>query len=319
MSPGSSGSLGVRLAVVTMCLVWGSTWFVLQDGLSEMKPLGSAGLRFGLAWLLMLPLAGPIARREGGDSPPARLVAVMAVGNYALSFGIVYWAEQTLPSGLTAVLWAVFPLMTAAVGHFTLAEGRVVGVQWFGLALGLAGVALLFATDVTAVGGDALERALVLLLSPLIAALATAYVKKHGGGVSSALLNRSALFWGSSLLLLGALTIEGGVTFPSSGRAALGLLYLAGVGSVLAFTLYFWVLRRASAVALSLITYVTPAVALLLGAALGEERVTAWTIAGLALVLVGCAIVLRRAAPRPSGGGGADRIDSGREPRAAAT
>ncbi|MEM6567351.1 MAG: EamA family transporter [Planctomycetota bacterium] len=285
---------GVKIAVAIMCLVWGSTWFVVREGLAEMPPLGSAGLRFLLAFFLMVPIAGLIASREGGARPPARLVAVMAVGNFAISYGIVYWAEKTLPSGLAAVLWAVFPLMTAVVAHVYSPESRIVGLQWFGLALGFVGVVLLFLTDVESIGGDAVERGLVLLLSPLVSALATAYIKKHGAGVSSALLNRAALFWGAGLLLIAAVVTEGGVPIPRTSSGIFSVTYLAGMGTVLTFTLYFWVLRRASPVALSLIAYVTPAIALLVGAVVGEEKVTPWTIGGLSLVLMGCAFVLRR-------------------------
>ncbi len=277
-----------------MCLVWGSTWFVVRDGLQDMEPLGSAGLRFALAWLIMLPIAGLIGRREGGAKPTVRLVLAMAFGNFAISYGIVYWSEETLPSGLAAVLWGIYPIMTALVGHVYLPESRIVGVQWLGLVVGFLGVVLLFLTDVVSVGGDATLRGSVLLMSPLVSTFATAYVKKHGAGVSSALLNRWALFVGSLLLLGAAVLLEGGVEMPSSPGAIKGIVYLAAMGTVLTFTLYFWVLRSSSAVSLSLIAYVTPAIALAVGALVGEERVTPWTISGLLLILAGCALVLHK-------------------------
>ncbi|MEM8711295.1 MAG: EamA family transporter [Planctomycetota bacterium] len=289
-----TASRGTTLAVVVMCLVWGSTWFVVREGLQDMEPLGSAGLRFALAWLIMLPLAGFIAQREGGEKPTASLVLAMAAGNFAVSYGIVYWAEETLPSGLAAVLWGIYPIQTALIGHVYLPESRIVGLQWLGLAVGFLGVALLFLTDIVSVGGDATLRGAVLLLSPTVSAFATAYVKKHGAGVSSALLNRWALFVGSVMLLVAAWSIEGGIEVPDGPRALSSIVYLALMGTVLTFTLYFWVLRTSSAVSLSLIAYVTPAIALIVGAGLGEERVTGWTIGGLSLILLGCGLVLRK-------------------------
>ena len=285
---------GVRAAVTVMCVVWGSTWLVLKDGLAEMPPLGSAGLRFFIAWAVMVPMAPVIARAEGGRAPSWDLVVAMAIGNFAISYGLVYWAEEVLPSSLAAILWGVFPLITALVGHVYLPASRIVGLQWLGLVLGLAGVVMLFATDVEAVGPEARLRGGLLLLSPTVSAIATAYVKKHGSDVSSALLNRSALLLGGALLALSALALEGGVPIPSSGRAWFSVLYLAGFGTVLTFTLYFWVLRRANPVSLSLIAYVTPAIALVLGTTFGGEPVTGWTFGGLGLVLAGCAAVLRR-------------------------
>ena len=128
--PGTSW--GVRAAVTVMCLVWGSTWLVLKDGLAEMPPLGSAGLRFLIAWVVMVPLAPVIARAEGGGAPTWDLVVAMATGNFAISYGLVYWAEEILPSSLAAILWGVFPLLTALVGHVYLPASRIVGVQWLG-------------------------------------------------------------------------------------------------------------------------------------------------------------------------------------------
>ena len=200
----------MRVAVAVMCIVWGSTWLVLKDGLAEMPPLGSAGLRFLIAWAVMVPLAPVIARAEGGRAPTWDLVVAMATGNFAISYGLVYWAEEVLPSSLAAILWGVFPLITALVGHAYLPASRIVGLQWLGLVLGFAGVVMLFATDVEAVGSEARLRGGLLLLSPTVSAIATAYVKKHGADVSSALLNRSALLLGGALLALSALLLEGG-------------------------------------------------------------------------------------------------------------
>ena len=282
-----------------MCLIWGSTWLVIRFGLEEMPPLGSAGLRFVLAWAILLPISGRLARAEGGDPPTWDLIIAMATGNFAISFGIVYWAEQVLPSSLASILWGVFPIVTAIVGHLYMPEPGIVGRQWLGLFVGFVGVVVLMITDVEAIGEEAVFRGLVLLLSPTVSAVATAYVKRHGGGTSSVLLNRAAMFWGSLILVVGALLFEGGLPLPSSPMALFSIAYLSAFGTVLTFSLYFWVLRQASAVSLSLIAYVTPALALLLGVFLGEEQVSRWTLVGLGLILLGCAGVLRkpRAAP----------------------
>ena len=120
-------------------------------------------------------------------------------------------------------------------------------------------------------------------------------MKKHGADVSSALLNRSALLLGGGLLAVSAFLLEGGVPIPSSGRAWFSVLYLAGFGTVLTFTLCTsGSCGESNPVSLSLIAYVTPAIALVLGTTLGGEPVTGWTFGGLGLVLAGCAAVLRR-------------------------
>ena len=290
----SSVTPGVVFAVAAMCLIWGSTWLVVREGLAEMPPFGSAGLRFLFAGAVMFVVAPMIARAEGGGSPTIGLVLAMATGNFAVSYGIVYWAEVVVPSSLAAILFGIYPLATALAGHVYLPESRIAGMQWAGLFLGFAGVLSLFATDLPAIGPEAQRRGAWILISPLVSAAATVYVKRHGAGVSAALLNRSSMLLGGVMLCVFALFVEGGLPRPSTTRALFSLTYLALFGTVIGFTLYFWVLRRASPTSLSLIAYVTPAIALLVGVVLGGETMSGWTVLGLAFVLFGSALVLRR-------------------------
>jgi drug/metabolite transporter (DMT)-like permease len=136
------------------------------------------------------------------------------------------------------------------------------------------------------------------LVSPLASAIGTTYVKKHGAGTSSLLLNRNAMWVASGILWTLALVLEHDVPFAWSGRAVFSIVYLALLGSVTAFGLYFWLLRHVPANRMSVIAYVTPAIALGSGFALGGERVGPWTIAGLAAILVGVFLVHRAGPPK---------------------
>lgn len=286
--------LRIWIAVGLMCAIWGSTWLVVREGLDEMPPFGSAGIRFLLAGGVMLFVAPFIARREGGEAPTLDLVAAMATCNFALSYGIVYWSEMTLPSSLVAILWAIYPIFTAVACHFIVPGTRIVGLQWTGLVLGFAGVVALLWTDAQEASRSGLTVGAVLLVSPMVSAVATAYVKRKGAGVSSALLNQRSMLPGGILLCAAAFTVEGGLEAPPSPAAWASVLYLALPGTVLTFSLYFWVLRKASAISLSLISYVTPVIALLLGVFFADEPFTVFTLPGLALILTGCVLVLRR-------------------------
>jgi drug/metabolite transporter (DMT)-like permease len=275
-----------------LCLIWGSTWLVIRRGLDDLPPFTSAAARFALASLVMAALAPWLARREGGSKPSWRLVIVLGVLNFGLSYGIVYWTETHLPSSLVCVLWSVFPLVQAGFGHAWLPGERLVGRQWFGLVLGLAGVVLLFLTDLRELGPTAVPAGLILLISPIISAVGTLYVKRHAAGTSSVLLNRNALAVGALLLLVLAGVREGGAEAVWSPTAVGSILYLAVMGTVVSFGVYFWLLRYATAWLLSLIAYVTPLIALWLGATVGGERVGSFTIAGTATILMGVALVL---------------------------
>lgn len=286
------GPLLTQLLVALLCLVWGSTWVVIQGGLADLPPFTSAGARFAIAFAVMALIAPRLARREGGGPPPARLWIVVGTLNFAVSYGIVYTTETVLPSGIVSVLWAVFPLLMAVAGHFVLDE-RLRPVHWLGFAIGFVGVAMLFVTDLAAFGPDAIPAALLLFVSPAVSVVGQTCIKRWGTASSSALLNRNAMGLGAVLLLLAAALFERDTAPRWTAAAIASVGYLSVFGTVLTFTLYFWLLRYARATKLSVISFVTPVVALTLGWAFADEPVTATTVAGAVLVVVGVALVVR--------------------------
>jgi drug/metabolite transporter (DMT)-like permease len=296
VSSAQPSAVAVFVLTALLCLIWGSTWIVIQGGLADLPVFGSAAARFTLAAACMSVVGVFMARREGGAAPGWRLAVVQGSLNFAGSYALVYWSETKLPSGLVSVLWAVFPMLQAVAGHLFLPGERLAPAQFVGFVLGFAGVAGLFATDLRQLGTDAVPAGLVLLLSPLVSALGTTYVKRRGAGTSSILLNRNAMWIGAGLLWLVALAAEED-PFHWTGRALFSLGYLALFGTVIAFGLYFWLLRHVAANRMSVIAYVTPLVALLLGAWIGNEPLGAWTLAGLGAILGGVFLV-HRGGPR---------------------
>jgi drug/metabolite transporter (DMT)-like permease len=276
-----------------LCLLWGSTWLVIKFGLRDLPPFTSAAVRFALAGGVMVGVTPLLRAREGGAAPPVWLWVVLGSLNFALSYGIVYRTETYLPSGLTAVLWGVYPMMMASIGHVCLPGERLRGVQVWGFLIGFVGLTLLYAVDVGDFGPGSLGAALVLLASPLVSAVGTALVKRHGAGTSSLALNRNGMLLGALLLALAARTLEADAEVHWSPRAILSVVYLAVCGTVVTFGLYFWLLRTIDANRMGLIAYVTPAVALFLGATLGGEAITVSMAAGAGLVLLGVMFVVR--------------------------
>ena len=278
----------VLLACVgLLVLIWSSTWLVIKDGLSDIPPFTGAGLRFLLAGLVMAVLARLFASREGGNRPPLWLSACLGSTNFAISYGIIYWAETVLPSGVVAVLYAIFPLLMAVSGHFFLPGERLRPRQLIGFLVAFGGVAFLSSGDLSLTGSGTARAAAITLLSPLVSVIGNTAVKRHGRQVSSLLLNRDAMLFGSGLLLAAAWLFERDRTPAFGGEAILGLLYLSLGGTVVAFGLYFWLLRQVPAAQLSLIAFVIPLLALIFGATLGDEPVTREVLVGTGLILAG--------------------------------
>jgi drug/metabolite transporter (DMT)-like permease len=308
-SPASSSRpspLAVFLWTALLCVIWGSTWIVIRTGLADLPTFGSAAARFTLAAAAMTVLGVVLAGREGGERPTWRLSLALGTLNFAASYGIVYWSETRLPSGLVSVLWAVFPMLQAVAGHLFLAGERLAPTQVAGFGLGFLGVVGLFATDLRGLGAGAVPAGLVLLLSPFVSAFGTTLVKKHGARTSSVLLNRNAMWIGAGLLWLFTGLFERR-PFHWTGSAIFSLAYLSLFGTVVAFGLYFWLLRHVPANRMSVIAYVTPGVALVLGVLVADEPIGPGTLAGLAAILAGVFLVHR-------GGAGARRANLDRAP-----
>lgn len=292
-APRGPGPIATALLVGLLCLIWGSTWLVIRGGLGDLPPFTSAAARFVAAALLMSLVAAFARGRESGSPPPAWLWLTLGTLNFAASYAIVYRTETILPSGLVALLWGVFPMLSAISGHLFLAGERLRATHWAGFALGLAGLVLLFATDLADLGPGAAPAALFLLLSPVVSTVGNTLVKRHGAAVRSIELNRNAMAFGACLLTALALATEGDVEVRWTPRALLSVAYLSLAGTVLTFGLYFWLLRYVPASTMSLIAYVTPVIALTLGWLFGEP-LTPWTMAGALCILGGVALAMRR-------------------------
>ena len=289
--PRAPTPLVLQLGVLALCLVWGSTWLVIQEGLEDLPPLTSCAVRFVLSGALFALLAPRLARFEGGSAPTWTLRWVYAFLVLVVPYGIIYWSETVLPSGLVSVLWSIYPIALAVIAPQFVPEERLHARQWGGLVLGFVGVTSMLWTDVAGIGPEAVPVALVLLLSPITSAIGTPWVKRSGAHVSSALLNRDGTLLGAFFLCLLAVALEHDAERLWSGRALFSIGYLALVGTVMAFGLYFWLLRHAPATYLSVIAFGVPLVALTLGALVGGEAVHWHTMGGMLLILSGVSLV----------------------------
>jgi drug/metabolite transporter (DMT)-like permease len=277
------------LVFAALCVIWGFSWIAIKFTLEGFPPFLGAGLRFMLA----LPLLWLYARAGGLSLTLTRhvvpMVAVTAVLTYGIDYGLVYWGEQYLPPGLTAILFATFPLFTALFSRLLLAGEQPRGRIYLGVALGFLGVAATYSEDLTASGAiEVLLAPVAIVAGAASAALATVLVKRDLLGIHPVSLNLYQLLVGA-LWLLGTSLAAGEVWLPQGAglRPWLGVLYLAGIASALAFSLYYWLLRRVSAVAVSTMVFVNPLVAVAFDGLIYGTAVGFNVILGMLLVFTG--------------------------------
>lgn len=278
------------LQVAVLVLVWGSTWLVIKIGLEDMPPFLSAGVRFliGAAILFILTWAKRIRTPRS-----ARLhVALLALGltTFSLSYGAVYWSEQYLPSGLTAVLFATHPFFTLVLAHLMLSSERFTARKLIGIMIGFAGVAMIFRTDLGTSDPNAGMAAAVLLLSPLAAAVSGVSIKRWGGGVHPYTLTTLPMTYGAIVLLAISLFTEDVGAAVWSATAIASIVYLAIFGSVVGFVVYYSLLRQVPVTTLNMISYLFPIVAVVLGYLVLDEVLDRLAVGGAAAIVIGIAI-----------------------------
>lgn len=299
LEPPAAWRIAGTIAILT--LIWGTTWAVIRVGLEGIPPFTGVALRFAIAAIVVWALARRRGVRFGGRPYERRLWWINGLLSFATSYTVVYWCEQWVPSGLTAVLFATFPLFVAVLAPVALPGERLTAKGVIGTVIGFVGVAVIFSEDFTLLGGrEVAIAAAVMLLSPVVSAVANVAVKRWGSGIPPSSITAIPMAIGAGCAGVLALVLERGRSVTFDPRSVSALVYLAIAGSAVTFSLYYWLLRHIAATRLSLITYGIPVVAVLLGTVFLDEPLTARMVAGGMLVLFGVGFALRRG--RPSSG-----------------
>ena len=291
------------VAFALCTFIWGTTWLAIKIGYEGLDPLWGACLRFLLAGIVMLPFLAwggvgwPRGRRQLG--------VVVAVGLllFGLDYGLIYWGEQYLPSGLTAVLFGTLPLFVALGAPLVVPAERASLRHILGAVIGLAGLILIFRDEI-AVGGR-MDAMVAIVVSAAAAASASLIVRRWGRDMSPAKLNAPAMLVGALALAAASLLAGETPNVPATTNAWWSLAYLSLFGSVVGFLLYWGLLRQWAATRVSLIIVLTPVVAVLAGLAIGE-RLSMWQWVGSATVLAGVAVSLYAPAPAAAAAAGTD-------------
>jgi len=286
-------------AWITVCVIWGTTYLAIKVALETIPPFLLGGLRYVTAGLLL----AAILRARGHRLPGvAAWPTLLVVGFFMLTLGNggVVLAELSLPSGLTAVLIGTTPFWMLGV-EALYARGRTVHLrQWAGLLMGFAGIVILVWPEITA--GGAAGRNFgwgVLAVQTACAgwAVGSAYTRRHV--LPADILGTAALqmiFGGGLMLVVGTVLGEwSALAFTSKTTAT--FLYLTLAGSLVAFAAYSYALKHLDVAIVSLYTYVNPVIAVILGTLLLGEPFHARMVVAAVVILVGMAIVGRRARP----------------------
>jgi len=280
------------LLFAAMCVIWGIPYLMIRVAVRELAPVSLVFLRTALAALLLVPFAA-----QRGDLRPLlarwRPLLLYTFIEVALPWVLLARAETKLTSSLTGLLLAAVPLVGALVVTLSGERERLGGRRWIGLVVGLGGVAAIVGLDLGHVNAVALVE---ILLVAVCYALGPIILARH--------LNRlpplgvvAASFALSAIAYAPLAAVKWPPHWPSA-HVVESVVGLAVVCSALAFIVFLALIAEVGPVRATVITYVNPAVAAVLGVALLSERLTAGMLLGFALVLAGCFLATGRG-PEP--------------------
>ena len=276
----------VVLAYACMCLIWSSTWTMIKVGLRGAPPLTAVSVRFLVAALLVG--AGLLVRRLALPRTGRFWGLSLALGIFqiALPYMLVYWAEQRISSGLTAVLYSTMPLVVAMFARGLLGD-RLSVAKVTGIAVGIGGVGLIFSDHLHV---DSSIGVAAVLVSVVFASLSSVLAKRFGTGYDPQVLLLPTFAVGGLVTAAVAMPLERSNPLAYDMLTWVTILYLAVVGSVAAFSLFLWVLRHIDVTVVAYQTFIIPILAVLLGWLLLDETITPRTGLGAALILGGIAV-----------------------------
>ncbi len=276
---------------ILLCLIWGSTWLAIKIGVEAgMPPLLGGALRFGIAAALLLPAARLMAPRAFRDPTAWRLAIMVGLLSFGFGYGCTYVAARYIPSALGSLTFGFFPFWVAVLAHFVLRDRLTVGKS-LAILVGIGGLGLLSYGSLRELGPDTVIGVAILITSVLVQGFPQVLIKRDGKDVPTVFLSGVGMAIGCAVLV-GVATLRGewSQPFPLTQPVVVSIAYLAVMGSVTTFMIYYALLKRLSATLMALIALITPPIAVVLGVTYRGEQLGVLTLTGGGIVMLGVAL-----------------------------
>lgn len=290
----------ILLLYIILCLIWGSTWMGIKIGLEDAPPFISLSLRYILSIIILYSII-LIKKYKFPTTDIKALLKFAYPGLYIYggSYILVYIGELYISSSLTSVLFASFPLFVAVLSILIIKTEKLNKTAWVGLVLGFLGIITVF-YDSLQFSGNLFLGCSLILTSSFVAAYGMIIHKKSYAHENVYIATALQMTLGLVPMLLGALIFEDFSDFKFTYKSIGSIIYLSVFGSVIAFAGYYWLMRYITAVKVSLIAFITPIVALLIGVGLFGESLPVATWIGSGIILTGVFLVSKRQKQKPT-------------------
>lgn len=297
-APTSRPAAGYAALLAALALMWGSSYLFIKIGVETLPPLSLVLLRVlvGLAILLVVVAVTrtPLPR----DARTIGHLAVLGAVNIAIPFWLIGWAEQHIDSGLAGILQSTAPFFTLVLAASFIHDEHITRGRLAGIGLGFAGILLLSAENIadlgSALGLERLLAELAVVGSSLAYAIGNTYARRTLRATRPLVLATGQVGWAAVIVGVLAVLVDGGVTLPAVPEAAFSVVWLGAVGTGFAYIVFFRLLTGWGPTRASLVAYLLPVVAVILGVVVLGESVDALFLAGAALIVAGVWVVNRR-------------------------
>ncbi len=277
--------MSVPAAYFSIILIWSTTPLAIQWSNSGEGFLFPVMARMVIGLILCLALLAVMRVRMPWHAAARK--TYLAAGSGILGTMLcVYWGAQYISSGMIALLFALSPLFTSLAAKWWLGNEHITATKLVGILLGLLGLAAIFSSGLT-LGAHAANGIAVVLIAVILQSFSLVWVKRIGASIPAMAVTSGALMLVAPALLLLWKIFDGSMPHALNVRALWSIVYLGIFGSVLAFSFYFYVIKRMQAGQIALITLITPVSALWLGHVLNQEVIQQGLWAGTACVLLG--------------------------------
>ncbi|MBE7515986.1 MAG: EamA family transporter [Chloracidobacterium sp.] len=280
---------------VILTLIWSSTWIFIKVGLQDLPPMAFASSRFLLSILILFSVV--VLRRVPLPRSAAewRLIALTGVLQFSVNYAMVFWSEQYITSGLAAVLQAMITVFGLVLAWVHLPNERITRQKVVAVAVGLIGVAVIFVDQLRIENWMAFAGSAGIVIGAYAAAQASILVKAKAGGIHPGALVLCQMACGLPPLIIYSIVREGDPrSFHWTWAAAACVLYLAIIGTVVAFWLYYWLLERVESTKAMMISLVTPLLAVVIGAVTMGETLPPQTLLGSLLIIASIGLIVFR-------------------------
>lgn len=290
MGDQTSGELLPGLVFGSLCFIWGSTWLAIKVGLGSLPPFLFAGMRFFIAWSILAAYAFARKIRFPTDTESWRVMIFLGLSQIAFPYALTFWGEQYMTAGLTALLFATLPFFVAIYAHLLIPGEQMTAWKLVGMLTSFIGVTIIFSSELM-LAPSSFWGGVAVVAASASAACANVVGKKYSESINSTVNVVVQMGIGAVLLTAAGIGLERGASLNLNVTSIVAVFYLAVVGSAFGFIALYWLFTRMEVTKISLFTFITPIVAVLLGWILLGERLDPSLASGGSLILVGVVLV----------------------------